>query len=80
MLAKTILIVNHCRRIGKKGQWDVAHNYYTYEWSVIETNKLVLNNFWWFNQRPLKLVEEKECGSLDKSCLIAISIGKPHGS
>jgi len=33
--------------------------------SHIKTNKLILNNFWWFNPRPLKLVEEKECGSLD---------------
>jgi hypothetical protein len=26
----------------------------------IETKKPVFNNFWWFTQRPLKLVEEEE--------------------
>jgi hypothetical protein len=30
----------------------------------METNKIVFNNFWWFNQRPLKLVQEEKWGSL----------------
>ena len=32
--------------------------------SHIETKKPVFNNSWWFNQRPLKIVEE-EWGKLD---------------
>jgi hypothetical protein len=32
--------------------------------SHIETKKPIFNNFWWFNQKPLKLVEEEEWGSL----------------
>ena len=33
--------------------------------SHIETKKPVFNNFWWFTQRPLKLVEEEEWKDLD---------------
>ena len=33
--------------------------------SHIETKKSVFNNFWWFNQKPLRIVEEEEWGDLD---------------
>jgi hypothetical protein len=33
--------------------------------SHIETKKSIFNNFWWLNQRPLRIVEEEEWGGLD---------------
>jgi hypothetical protein len=33
--------------------------------SHIKTKKSIFNNFWWFNQRPLRIVEEEEWGDLD---------------
>ena len=38
-----------------------------YIWMVshIKTKKPVFNNFWWFTQKPLKIVEEEEWGNLD---------------
>jgi hypothetical protein len=32
--------------------------------SHIETKKPIFNNFWWFNQKPLKMVEQEEWGNL----------------
>jgi hypothetical protein len=32
--------------------------------SHVETKKPIFNNFWWFNQKPLKIVEEEEWGIL----------------
>jgi hypothetical protein len=33
--------------------------------SHIEMKRPVFNNFWYFNQRPLMIVEEEEQGDLD---------------
>jgi hypothetical protein len=33
--------------------------------SHIKTKKPIFNNFLWFNQRPLRIVEEEEWGDLD---------------
>jgi hypothetical protein len=45
--------------------------------SHIETKKPVFNNFWWFTQRPLKLVEE-EWGDLDKQGWVDKLEGLPN--
>jgi hypothetical protein len=46
--------------------------------SHIETKKPVFNNFWWFTQRPLKLVEEEEWGDLDNQGWVDKLEGLPN--
>jgi hypothetical protein len=46
--------------------------------SHIETKKPVFNNFWWFTQRPLKLVEEEEWGDLDNQGWVGKLEGLPN--
>jgi hypothetical protein len=46
--------------------------------SHIKTKKLVFNNFWWFTQRPLKLVEEEEWGDLDNQGWVDKLEGLPN--
>jgi len=65
ILAETILTLNHCRKTGKGAMRCCTQLLYIWMVSHIETKKLVFNNFLWFTQRPLKLVEEKEWGDLD---------------
>jgi hypothetical protein len=49
--------------------WMVSH---------IETKKPVFNNFLWFTQRPLKLVEEEEWGDLDNQGWVDKLEGLPN--
>ena len=51
-----------------------------YIWMVshIETKKPVFNNFWWFTQKPLKLVEEEEWGDLDNQGWVDKLEGLPN--
>jgi len=65
ILAETILTINHCRRTGKGAMRCCTQLLYIWMVSHIETKKPVFNNFWWFTQRPLKLVEEEEWRDLD---------------
>jgi len=65
ILDETIFTLNHCRRTGKGAMRCCTQLLYIWMISHIETKKLVFNNFWWFTQRPLKLVEEEEWGDLD---------------
>ena len=65
ILAETILTLNHCRRTGKGAMRCCTQLLYIWMVSHIETKKPVFNNFWWFTQRPLKLVEEEEWEDLD---------------
>jgi hypothetical protein len=46
--------------------------------SHVETKKPVFNNFWWFTQRPLKLVEEEEWGDLDNQGWVDKLKGLPN--
>jgi len=50
ILVETLLTLNHFRKTGKG--------------AVRCCKKLIFNNFWWFNQKPLKIVEEEEWGGL----------------
>jgi len=65
VLAETILTLNHCRRTEKGAMRCCTQLLYIWMASHIKIKKPVFNNFWWFTQRPLKLVEEKEWGDLD---------------
>ena len=65
ILAETILTLNHCRRTGKGAMICCTQLLYIWMVSHIETKKPVFNNFWWFNQKPLRIVEEEEWGDLD---------------
>jgi uncharacterized protein YqhQ len=60
ILAETILTLNHCRRTRKGAMRCCTQLLYIWMVSHIKTKKHVFNNFWWFNQRPLKIVEEEE--------------------
>jgi hypothetical protein len=65
ILVETILTLNHCRRAGKGAMRCCTQLLYIWMVSHIETKKPVFNNFWWLNQRPLRIVEEEEWGELD---------------
>jgi hypothetical protein len=60
ILAETILTLNHCRRSEKGVMRCCTQLLYIWMVSHIKTKKLVFNNFLWFTQRPLKLVEKEE--------------------
>ena len=60
ILAETILTLNHCRRTEKGAMRCCTQLLYIWMVSHIETKKHVFNNFLWFTQRPLKLLEEEE--------------------
>jgi len=64
ILAETFLTLNHFRKTGKGAMRCCTQLLYIWMVSHIETKKPIFNNFWWFNQKPLKLVEEEEWGSL----------------
>ena len=78
ILAETILTLNHCRRTGKGAIRCCMQLLYIWMVSHIETKKLVFNNFLWFTQRPLKLVEEEEWGDLDNQCWVDKLEGLPN--
>ena len=65
ILAETIITLNHCRKAGKGAMRCCTQLLYIWMVSHIETKKPVFNNFWWFNQKPLRIVEEEEWGDLD---------------
>jgi hypothetical protein len=77
ILAETILTLNHCRRTRKGVMRYRTQLLYIWMVSHIETKKPVFNNFWWFTQRPLKLVEE-EWGDLDKQGWVDKLEGLPN--
>jgi len=78
ILAETILTLNHCRRTGKGAMRCCTQLLYIWMVSHIETKKLVFNIFWWFTQRPLKLVEEDEEGDLDNQGWVDKLEGLPN--
>ena len=65
VLAETIMTLNHCRKAGKGAVRCCTQLLYIWMVSHVETKKPVFNNFWWFNQKPLRIVEEEEWGDLD---------------
>jgi hypothetical protein len=60
ILTETILTLNHYRRTGKGAMRCCTQLLYIRMVSHIEMKKLVFNIFLWFNQRPLRIVEEEE--------------------
>jgi hypothetical protein len=66
ILAKTILTLNHYRRVGKGSM--ICFEQLTYIWliSYIETKRLIFNNLLWFSQRPLEIVKEEEWKDLSE--------------
>ena len=78
ILAETILTLNHCRRTEKGAMKCCTQLLYIWMVNYIETKKLVFNNFWWFTQRPLKLVEEEEWGDLDNQGWVDKLEGLPN--
>jgi hypothetical protein len=78
ILAETILTLNHCRRTGKGAMRCCTQLLYISMVSHIETKKPIFNNFWWFTQRPLKLVEEEEWGDLDNQGWVDKLEGLPN--
>jgi hypothetical protein len=65
ILTETILTLNHYRRTGKGAMRCCTQLLYIRMVSHIEMKKLVFNIFLWFNQRPLRIVEEEEWRDLD---------------
>jgi len=65
ILTETILTLNHYRRTGKGAMRCCTQLLYIWMVSHIEMKKLVFNIFLWFNQRPLRIVEEEEWRDLD---------------
>ena len=80
ILAETILTLNHCRKAGKGAMRCCTQLLYIWMVSHIETKKPVFNNFWWFTQKPLKLVEEEEWGDLDNQGWVDKLEGLPNSS
>jgi hypothetical protein len=78
ILAETILTLNHCRRTEKGAMRCCTLLLYMWMVSHIETKKPVFNNFLWFTQRPLKLVEEEEWGDLDNQGWVDKLEGLPN--
>ena len=74
----TILTLNHYRRTGKGAMRCCTQLLYLWMVSHIEIKKFVFNNFWWFTQRPLKLVEEEEWGDLDNQGWVDKLEGLPN--
>jgi hypothetical protein len=64
ILAETFLTLNHFRKTGKGAVRCCTQLLYIWMVSHIETKKPIFNNFWWFNQKPLKIMEEEEWGIL----------------
>ena len=64
ILAETLLTLNHFRKTGKGAVRCCTQLLYIWMVSHVETKKPIFNNFWWFNQKPLKMVEEEEWGIL----------------
>ena len=64
ILAETLLTLNHFRKTGKGAVRCCTQLLYIWMVSHVETKKPIFNNFWWFNQKPLKIVEEEEWGIL----------------
>jgi len=64
ILAETFLTLNHFRKTGKGAVRCCTQLLYIWMVSHVETKKPIFNNFWWFNQKPLKIVEEEEWGIL----------------
>ena len=64
ILAETLLTLNHFRKTGKGTVRCCTQLLYIWMVSHVETKKPIFNNFWWFNQKPLKIVEEEEWGIL----------------
>ena len=65
ILAETIITLNHCGRAGKGAMRCCTQLLYIWMVSHIKLKKPVFNNFWWFNEKPLRIVEEEEWGDLD---------------
>jgi len=59
ILAKTILTLNHCKRVFN-GTMRCEQMLYIWLISHIETKKPIFNNFWWFSNKPLKIVKKEE--------------------
>jgi hypothetical protein len=78
ILAETILTLNHCRRTGKGAMRCCTKLLYIWMVSHIKTKKPIFNNFWWFTQKPLKLVEEEEWGDLDNQGWVDKLEGLPN--
>ena len=64
ILVETFLTLNHIRKTGKGVMRCYTQLLYIWMVSHIKTKTLIFNNFWWFNQKPLKMVEEEEWGNL----------------
>jgi hypothetical protein len=64
ILAETLLTLNHFRKTGKGAVRCCTQLLYIWMVSHVETKKPIFNNFWWFNQKPLKIMEEEEWGIL----------------
>jgi len=64
ILAETFLTLNHFRKKGKGAVRCCTQLLYIWMVSHVETKKPIFNNFWWFNQKPLKIMEEEEWGIL----------------
>jgi hypothetical protein len=64
ILAETFLTLNHFRKTGKGAVRCCTQLLYIWMVSHVETKKPIFNNFWWFNQKPLKIMEEEEWGIL----------------
>nr|XP_034889980.1 uncharacterized protein LOC118030067 [Populus alba] len=64
ILAETFLTLNHFRKTGKGVARCCIQLLYIWMVSHVETKKPIFNNFWWFNQKPLKIVEKEEWGNL----------------
>jgi hypothetical protein len=65
ILAKTILRLNHCKRVFN-GTMRCEQMLYIWLISHIETKKPIFNNFWWFSNKPLKMVKKEEWKDLSK--------------
>jgi hypothetical protein len=59
ILAKTILTLNHCKRVFS-GTMRCEQMLYIWLISHIETKNPVFNNFWWFSNKPLKILKKEE--------------------
>jgi hypothetical protein len=57
ILIETILMLSHCRRVGKGSMRCCEQLLYIWLISHIETKKLIFNNFWWFSKTTLEIVK-----------------------
>lgn len=78
ILAEIFLSLNHCENIGKGFMRCWVSLLFIWMVSHIEAETPIFTNFWWFNQKPLKLFVSKEWENFSEVTLHGMNIHPSH--